>query len=66
MRWTILKAAKGLRWFTSDHPVIIIHHSVGQTRLWASTAPGRTNDLDMPLDPVHLLYTQGGAEYIGR
>jgi hypothetical protein len=60
-RWTILRAPDGIRWLTSDNPVVkLTIEANGRYRF--STAwgiPGTT--IFMPLSPTHLLYTVAGS-----
>ena len=59
-RWTILRSAEGMRWPTSDNPVIKLnYYSPGNYDFkggWYN--PG--SELLLPLGPNHLMYTQVG------
>jgi hypothetical protein len=61
-KWSILKPANGLEWFTTDHPVVRLnYYKEGSYDLKGGW--GKINgNLFMPLSPNHLLFTQIGAE----
>lgn len=60
-RWTILRAPDGIRWLTSDNPVVkVTIETNGRYRF--STAWGVPGTIIfMPLSPTHLLYTVAGS-----
>jgi hypothetical protein len=59
-RWTILSPPSGIRWFTSDDPVIRLNaYSPGKYDFGGGWGRPGTEIL-LPLGPHHLLYTQVG------
>ena len=60
-RWTVLRAPRGVRWLTSDDPVVKLNwYEPGKYDFkggWGST----NTEILLPLDPGHLLYTKVGA-----
>jgi hypothetical protein len=65
-KWSIVRPASGLEWFTSDHPVVRLnYYKEGSYDLkggWGN--PG--GNLLMPLSPNHLLFTQIGSDVPDR
>ena len=61
-KWSIVEPAKGMTWFTSDHPVLRLnYYGDGKYDLrggWGNIG----GNLIMPLSPQHLLFTQIGKE----
>lgn len=59
-RWTIMRPAQGMSWFTTDKPVIRLnYHGPGKYDFkggWGSMG----TEILMPLSPEHMLYTQIG------
>lgn len=59
-RWTILSPPKGMKWFTSDDPVIRLnfykHNKYDFRGGWGSIG----TEIFLPISPEHLLYTQVG------
>lgn len=61
-KWSIVKPAGGMSWFTSDHPVLRLNY-YGEGKYDLKGGWGRDGgNLIMPLSPEHLLYTQIGAD----
>lgn len=60
-RWTILRAPDGIRWLTSDNPVVkLTIETNGRYRFSSAWGiPGTI--IFMPLSPTHLLYTVAGS-----
>lgn len=62
-KWSIVEAAKGMTWFTSDHPVLRLnYYKEGKYDLrggWGN----KGGNIMMPLSPRHLLFTQVGHEF---
>lgn len=59
-RWTILSPPKGMKWFTSDDPVVRLnYHDPKKYDFGGGWGSGGT-EIFMPLSPNHLLYTQVG------
>lgn len=60
-KWTIIRPCKGMKWFTSDNPVIRLNFiSQDQYDLKGGWGVKRGNIL-FPLDPEHLLFTEIGC-----
>lgn len=60
-KWTIVRPYKGMKWFTSDNPVIRLNFiSQNQYDLKGGWGVKRGNIL-FPLDPEHLLFTEIGC-----
>lgn len=60
-KWTIVRPYKGMKWFTSDNPVIRLNFiSQDQYDLKGGWGVKRGNIL-FPLDPEHLLFTEIGC-----
>lgn len=60
-RWTILHAAFGQSWVTSDKPVLRLNYHMGKYDFkggWNS----KGTEIIFPLSPEHLLYTKIGAK----
>jgi hypothetical protein len=65
-KWSILKPANGLEWFTTDHPVVRLnYYKEGSYDLKGGWGKHNGN-LFMPLSPNHLLFTQIGTELPDR
>ncbi len=61
-KWSIVEPAKGMSWFTSDHPVLRLnYYKDGKYDLRGGWGQAGGN-LIMPLSPNHLLYTQIGSD----
>jgi hypothetical protein len=59
-RWTILSAPKGMKWFTSDDPVVRLNRSSVKNYHFDGGWGSKGTEIFMPLSPNHLLYTQVG------
>lgn len=61
-KWSIVKPASGMSWFTSDHPVLRLnYYEDGKYDLKGGWGK-KGGNLIMPLSPNHLLYTQIGSD----
>jgi len=61
-KWSIVEPARGMSWFTSDHPVLRLnYYKDGKYDLKGGWGKKGGNIL-MPLSPNHLLYTQIGSD----
>jgi hypothetical protein len=59
-RWSILRAARGAEWFTSDHPALKLNiYSDGRHDFGGGWGNPITR-LILPLSPTHLMYTHIG------
>lgn len=57
-RWTIMRPAKGMSWFTSDKPVMRLNY-YGPGKYDFKGGWGKVGtEIFMPLSPEHMLYTQ--------
>lgn len=59
-RWSILRAADGLKWFTSDDPVVRVNYYGNDKYDLRGGWGNRGTEILLPLDPHHLLYTKIG------
>jgi hypothetical protein len=59
-RWTILTPPAGLRWFTSDDPVIKLNFYGDGKYDFNGGWGNRGTEIILPLSPRHLLYTMVG------
>jgi hypothetical protein len=59
-RWTILLAPEGVKWFTSDDPVIRLNYQDSEHYDFGGGWGREGTDIFMPLSPRHLLFTQVG------
>jgi len=59
-RWTILHAPTGVRWFTSDDPVIRLNFQDHEHYNFGGGWGREGTNIFMPLSPRHLLFTQVG------
>ena len=60
-RWTILKPAKGLTWFTTDCPVIRLNYYKKGKYDFKGGWDHPGGEILLPLSPSHLLYTKIGT-----
>jgi hypothetical protein len=60
-RWTILSPPKGMKWFTSDDPVIRLNYHDPKKYDFGGGWGSKGTEIFMPLSPSHLLYTQIGT-----
>lgn len=59
-KWTILRSPNGVKWFTSDDPVVRLNfHSPGKYDFGGGWGSAGT-EIFFPLSPRHLLYTRIG------
>jgi hypothetical protein len=59
-RWTILSPPKGMKWFTSDDPVVRLNYHGPKKYDFGGGWGSEGTEIFMPLSPNHLLYTQIG------
>jgi len=59
-RWTILSPSEGMKWFTSDDPVIRLNFHDLKKYDFGGGWRSEGTEIFMPLSPSHLLYTQVG------
>jgi hypothetical protein len=59
-RWTILKPAAGITWFTSDDPVICLNYYDDEKYDFGGGWGRPGSEILLPLSPRHLLYTRIG------
>lgn len=59
-RWTIMRPARGMQWFTSDNPVVKLNYygssSYNLKGGWGSNG----TEIFMPINPEFMIYTQIG------
>ncbi len=60
-KWTILKAPKGLEWFTSDDPVILLNYRSESDYDFNGGWNRPLGNILLPLSPRHLMFTEMGA-----
>jgi hypothetical protein len=58
--WTILLPAKGLKWFTSDNPVVRLNYKSPTDYNFGGGWGSLGTEIFLPLDPEHLLFTHIG------
>jgi hypothetical protein len=59
-RWTIISPPNGIKWFTSDNPVIRLNYRGPKDYDFRGGWGSKGTEIFMPLSPYHLLYTQVG------
>lgn len=60
-KWTILCPPNGLKWFTSDDPVIRLNYYGPNKYDFSGGWGSKGTEIFMPLSPDHILYTQIGS-----
>jgi hypothetical protein len=65
-RWTILTPPEGVRWCTSDDPVLKVNFNSLQDYNFGGGWGSVGTDLLLPLGPHHLLFTQVGKRVPAR
>lgn len=65
-RWTILRPAKGLTWFTSDCPVIRLNYCRKGRYDFKGGWGSKGSQILFPLSPYHLMYTKIGEQHPPR
>lgn len=60
-RWTILSPPNGLKWFTSDDPVIRLNYNGPNKYDFGGGWGSKGTEIFMPLSPDHIIYTQIGS-----
>ena len=61
-RWTVIRPAAGMAWFTTDNPVMKLNFSSSAEYNFDGGWGSRGTEIMMPLDPQHLLYTKIGQK----
>ena len=59
-KWTIIRPAEGLHWFTSDNPVIRLNFNSIDKYDFKGGWGSKGTELMLPLGPEHLMYCQIG------
>ena len=59
--WCILHPAKGIRWVTSDHPVVKLNYYSSSAYDFKGGWGSSGTEIFMPLSPLHLMYTKIGS-----
>ncbi|MBZ5661010.1 MAG: DUF4238 domain-containing protein [Acidobacteriia bacterium] len=65
-KWTILRPADGMSWFTSDNPVVRLNYYSDQKYNFDGGWGSPGTEILLPLDPQHLLYTKIGQRPLDR
>jgi hypothetical protein len=65
-RWSIVKPPEGIKWFTSDNPVIRLNYYEGGKYDFKGGWGNLGTEILLPLSPSHLLYTTVGERYPRR
>jgi hypothetical protein len=65
-KWTILKPAKGLSFFTSDNPVIKLNYRNNENYDLAGTWIKPHSNIILPLSPSHAMFTEVGEKNLPR
>lgn len=65
-RWTILEAAPGLAWTTSDNPVMKLNFMGPNSYNFGGGWNSRGTEIMMPLSCQHILYTRIGGHRLQR
>ncbi|PKN93083.1 MAG: hypothetical protein CVU44_11680 [Chloroflexi bacterium HGW-Chloroflexi-6] len=65
-KWSIAEPAKGMSWFTSDHPVLRLNYYGDGSYDFKGGWDKEGGNLIMPLSPNHLLFTQIGSDFPDR
>lgn len=59
-RWTILRPAVGMSWFTTDNPVIRLNYESSRNYNFNGGWGSKGTEILFPLSPQHMLYTRIG------
>jgi Protein of unknown function (DUF4238) len=65
-RWSIVKPPKGIKWFTSDDPVIRLNYYGPENYDFKGGWGRQGTEILLPLSPTHLLCTRVGERYPRR
>lgn len=61
-RWSVIKAPKGIEWFTSDNPVVKLNYNSQDSYDFKGGWGNEGTEILFPLSPDLLLYTQVGND----
>ncbi|MFT5195114.1 MAG: hypothetical protein ACI85U_002133 [Candidatus Promineifilaceae bacterium] len=61
-KWSVYRPARGLDWFTSDHPVVKLNYYAGGKYDLKGGWARKGGNIFMPLSPRHLLFTEVGGD----
>lgn len=64
--WCIMRAPEGMRWLTSDDPVVRLNYKSEQEYDFGGGWGSVGSEFLLPLGPTHLLYTQIGRRHSSR
>jgi len=59
-KWTIMRPARGMSWFTTDKPVILLNYDSPKKYNFNGGWDSKGSEILMPLSPEHMLYTRIG------
>lgn len=65
-RWSIMRAPEGMKWLTTDDPVVRLNYTSDQDYNFGGGWGSTGSEFLFPLSPTHLLYTQIGRRHESR